>query len=468
MRSLSLKLIIAFVAVSLTGTALLAVSVDRVNTAEFSSYVTEQMRSDFATVATQFYETTGSWAGAAQQLAWSERAGPPPPDAAPYPTPAAGFVLPRAGGLFAVADINGVVVVPGGPYHTGERVPPEDLAKGLTVESGGSAVGTVISPIQTRTRNPREDAYLEKTNRMLIFSALGATLVALVLGILLARSLTRPLREMTAATRALAQGDLHQQVTVRSRDELGELAAAFNQMSADLSRANRLRRQMTADIAHELRTPLTVLTGYLESLRDGVLKATPARYDVMHREAQHLHRLVEDLRLLSLADAGELKLNRQDTAPREILDRAFSAFAHRAEQGGRALRVESPDGLPAVQVDPERMAQVLNNLITNSLRYTPAGGQVTLSAGRRDGEVTLTVHDCGAGIAPDVLPHVFERFYRGDPARQQQEDESGLGLAISKSLVEAHGGRISVESILGEGATFTIHLPVGHGGSSAV
>ncbi len=468
MRSLSLKLIIAFVLVSLTGTALLAVSVERVNTAEFSSYVTEQMRSDFATVAAQYYASAGSWTGAAQQLAWSERGAPPPPSSTPLPTPVTGFVLPRAGGLFAVADTNGMVVVPAGPYHTGERVPSEDLARGLAVEAGGSPVGTVVSAIQPRTRNPREDAYLERTNRMLVFSALGATVVALVLGVLLARSLTRPLREMTAATRALARGDLQQQVTVRSRDELGELAASFNQMSADLARANYLRRQMTADIAHELRTPLTVLTGYLESLRDGVLKATPARYDVMHREAQHLHRLVEDLRLLSIADAGELHLNKVSTAPREVLDRAFAAFAHRAEQGDKTLRVESPDGLPAILVDPERMAQVLNNLITNALRYTPAGGRVTLSAGQEGGEVTLTVHDSGAGIASDELPHVFERFYRGDPSRQQQEGESGLGLAISRSLVEAHGGRISVESVLGEGATFTIHLPPEPGSAPVV
>jgi len=248
-------------------------------------------------------------------------------------------------------------------------------------------------------------------------------------------------------------------VPVRSQDELGELATAFNQMSSDLARANALRRQMTADIAHDLRTPLTVITGYLESLRDGVLKPSPGRFDAMYSEAQHLQRLVEDLRTLSLADAGELPLNRRPTSPRALLEELAAAYEHRAAQAGVTLQVRANHYIPLIQVDPDRIKQVLSNLISNALRYTPTGGQISLTATRHDDQVLLSVQDSGMGITPEALPHIFERFYRGDPARPGQEGESGLGLAIARSIVKMHGGRIWAESDPGAGSTFIIALP---------
>jgi two-component system sensor histidine kinase BaeS len=260
----------------------------------------------------------------------------------------------------------------------------------------------------------------------------------------------------------MARGELEQQVPIRSQDELGELAASFNRMSADLARANELRRQMTADIAHDLRTPLTVISGYLESLRDGVLKPSPTRFEVMYDEAQHLKRLVEDLRTLSLAEAGELTLNRQLVAPQALLERTAAAYRHLAEQQNIALQVKADPALPEIRVDPERMAQVLGNLVSNALRHTPDGGQIVLSAQHQAGDVQLMVQDSGEGIAPQALPRIFDRFYRGDEARQAHEGESGLGLAIAKSIVQLHGGTISVESTLGEWTTFVISLRAGY------
>ena len=257
----------------------------------------------------------------------------------------------------------------------------------------------------------------------------------------------------------MSKGELGRQVTVRSQDELGELATAFNQMSSDLARATTLRRQMTADIAHDLRTPLTVMTGYLESLRDGVLKPSPARFQVMYDESRHLQRLVEDLRTLSLADAGELPLTREMVSPVSLLKRPAAAFKHRAGQKQIDINVTAEPGLPPVNVDPERFAQVLGNLVSNALRYTPAGRQDQAGGGQGKRLGAADDEDSGSGIAPEALPHVFERFYRGDSARH--EDESGLGLAIAKSLVEAHGGSISVASPPGQGTTFTIELPDG-------
>jgi signal transduction histidine kinase len=290
-------------------------------------------------------------------------------------------------------------------------------------------------------------------------AALAAMAIAVFLGVILARTLTRPVRDLTGAIQAMARGELRQEVPVRSSDELGTLTATFNQMSADLARANDLRRQQIADIAHDLRTPLTVITGYIEALRDGVLRPTPARFDAMNTEAQHLKRLVDDLRTLSLADAGELPMTPQPTAPAALLERLAAAYAPQAAARGIALAVDAAPDLPEVAVDPERMVQVLGNLVTNALRHTPAGGRIDLAARAEGARVTLTVTDTGEGIPPDVLPHIFDRFYRGDPARSQPDGESGLGLAIAKSIVEAHGGTIAATSAPGQGTTFTITLP---------
>jgi signal transduction histidine kinase len=262
---------------------------------------------------------------------------------------------------------------------------------------------------------------------------------------------------LTEATRAVAGGDLGHQVPVRTSDEIGDLAKSFNQMSADLAHSNQLRRQMTADIAHDLRTPLSVILGYSEALADGKLPGTPETYEAMHLQAQHLNRLIDDLRTLSLADAGQLSLLRRPVEPRDLLEHTALAHLPAAESRRIALTVDADDGPPVI-VDPDRLLQVLGNLVSNALRHTPDGGHVTLSAIHEDGHVMLRIRDSGPGIPADDLPHIFDRFYRGDQARQAN-GASGLGLAIARSLVEAHGGRLTAENTTG-GALFTIQLPL--------
>ena len=248
-------------------------------------------------------------------------------------------------------------------------------------------------------------------------------------------------------------------VDIRSRDEIGDLASAFNAMSTQLVQSNQARRQMTADIAHELRNPLMVMTGYIEALRDGVLRPSPERFDMMYEEAQQLQRLVADLRTLSLADAGELALMPQIIAPVVLVARVAEGYAPVAQKAGITLVVAPVTGVPDVNVDVERMMQVLANLVTNALRHTPERGTVTLGTHAESGGAAITVTDTGEGIAPDVLPRVFDRFYRADKARSQSGDESGLGLSIVKSIVTSHGGTIDATSELGKGSTFTVHLP---------
>lgn len=468
LRSLATKLTLAFLLVSLTGTVLVAVLVGQITTSEFDKYLLDQMQSSFVARASQYYQTNGSWLGASQSLrgiesytSWSPVSPAPRATEAPSAAAPVGDQLPRPqrrDNPFLLADRDGYTVVSAGPYRMGDRVPTSDLAKGVAVDADGRMVGTAIFVGALFPRDPKEDAYLAQTSRAIVVGAVGGTVVALILAIVLAATLTRPLRELTAATRAVAKGEVHQ-VSVRSRDELGQLAASFNQMSADLASSAEARRQMTADIAHDLRTPLTVMTGYLESLRDGVLKPTPARFEVMYKEAIHLQRLVEDLRTLSLADAGELPLTKQPESPRAILERAAAAFRQQAEQKGIGLEVQVADGLPDVSVDAERMKQVMGNLLTNALRYTPGGGSIRLLAAAGHREVAITVQDSGVGISSDALPHVFDRFYREDGSRRDSDGESGLGLAIARSLVNAQGGEISAHSEPGRGASFVMVFP---------
>ncbi len=342
------------------------------------------------------------------------------------------------------------------------RSTSRDLRQGIPLTVNGEDVGWLLfnpALLDRWEANTPEGLFLAGVNRVIFLSALIAGGIALLLGGVLAFSMTRSLRELTAATSVLAGGNLGHQVKVRSKDEIGELAESFNQMSAELAQSNELRRKMTADIAHDLRTPVSVILGYTEALSDEKLQASPEIYDVMHTEARHLTRLIEDLKVLSSADAGELPLVFQTISPGSLLSRTADAHRVRAEEKDIRLEVNAAENLPDIEVDVERMAQVLGNLMSNALRYTPEGGKVELSAGTVSGQVRLDVTDTGPGIAAEDLPNIFARSFRGDQARQQDSGETGLGLAIARSLVEAQGGTISVKSEEGTGTRFTILLP---------
>jgi two-component system sensor histidine kinase BaeS len=438
-----------------------------VSAREFADLAVSNAERNFSNQAEIFYQANGTWRGFAEFLARRQVQQSPPK---PVPGGQTGNLPIMQPLTFALADADGRIVVPTGGYRRSELISEVTLAGGTPLEIDDQFVGTVLTTGNPPPLDPREEQYLQRTDRVLLFAALGSLAVALILSLILTRGLTRPVRELTQATRSLAKGKLGQQVPVRSADEIGELTAAFNQMSADLYRANEQRRRMTADIAHDLRTPLTILGGYLEAMQDGVLPPTPKRLETMNTEIQGLIRLVEDLRMLSLADAGNLLLNRQFIEPLSLLERAATAFAQKAAEKFVEIQVDAQPDLPQISVDPERIHQVLGNLVANALRYTPEGGVVSLQCSvisdqsvlrqlSTDNCLLITVQDTGKGIPAEALPHIFERFYRGESAREG--GESGLGLAIAKSIVEAHGGQISVSSAgAGKGSMFSIWLPM--------
>ncbi|MCC6629193.1 MAG: HAMP domain-containing protein [Chloroflexi bacterium] len=468
MRSLSFKLVLAFLATTVAGTLLAAVFLRASVARDFDDYLLGQQRDAFIAEVTTYYQATGGWhdvddwlrdrgAGQRGPVTGDKPGGSSRGGAGGRDGP------PEATSPFALVDTAGIVVVPSGRFRRGQRVTPADLARGTPVLIDGQRAGMVIPPEQPLILTLAEERFLAQADWALATAGLASIALALALGIVLAQVIARPAREMTAAAQRIAAGDLAQRVPVRSRDELGTLAAQFNTMSDDLVRATALRRQMTADIAHDLRTPLTVIAGYLEALRDQVLPPTSERFATLHDETQLLLRLVDDLHTLSLADAGDLTLTRQKVAPAQSLERVAAAYRDAAARQGVALTVAAAPDVPAVCVDPERLARVLGNLVSNALRHTPRGGRVTLDVRRAPAGVALVVADTGAGIAPEHLPNVFERFYRADEARSTH-DGAGLGLAIARSLVEAHGGTLGVESQVGAGTTFTVTLPAAPAG----
>ncbi len=309
---------------------------------------------------------------------------------------------------------------------------------------------------------PAERAYLEAINGSLWLAGLVAALVAVALGLLFARQISSPIRTLTSAARRLGAGDLDQRVPVRGRrDELGELAEAFNSMAEAVGRQEMLRRRMAVDIAHELRNPLAVIQANLEAMLDGVRPLSAEEVADVHWETQLLARLITDLRDLSLAETGQLPLRKELTDLTVLVRTSVARSSPRAEEKGVRLAVEAAEDLPRADVDPDRVVQVLGNLLDNALRHTlPGGGvMVRLEPGAQRDEVRVTVRDTGPGIPEEHLPNVFERFYRADRARTRTDGGSGIGLAVVKQLVEAHGGRVWAESQPGEGATFGFVLP---------
>ena len=303
--------------------------------------------------------------------------------------------------------------------------------------------------------------FIAAINEITSTAVIVSLIVAIAVSLFTSRRIVQPIRAMMRASREIAAGRFDRRVLVPGEDELGELANSFNQMAEALESTEQRRLDLMADVAHELRTPLTNIRTMLDALTDGVLPADARTYQTMSNEVRRLQRLVYDLQELSRAEAGQMSIHPEPVRPEALVSGVVDRLALQFHDKGVALHVAIDPDLPDVLADPARITQVLVNILGNALQYTPAGGEAWVSAKQVGDEVQFLVQDTGRGIPPGDLPHIFDRFYRVDKSRARASGGSGIGLTISRHIVEAHGGRIWAESQgAGRGSVFGFTLPV--------
>ncbi|MDN5347912.1 MAG: hypothetical protein PWP65_1476 [Clostridia bacterium] len=357
-----------------------------------------------------------------------------------------------------IIDAQGRVVADTWQADLGQTLNPGDKNYTLPVIVNGQQVGTIVT--EKLRHGLLEEEFIRSVNKANLTAGGIALALAFILGLIITRQLSTPLANLATAARRISSGDLAYRVPVTSSDEIGDLARSFNQMAGNLERNEKLRRNMIADLAHELRTPLAILRGNLESLQEGVIEPSTEVIVSLHDEVLRLSRLVADLQELALVEAGELKLRLAPVSPGDFFKKITQGFRLEAAARGLGFELKMPADLPQVRIDPDRIAQVVHNLLLNALRHTPPGGFIALKVRRLENHLEVSVVDNGPGIPAEDLPHIFDRFYRSKAARHQNGSGAGLGLAIAKGLVEAHGGRIWAESKEGEGSKFTFTIPV--------
>jgi signal transduction histidine kinase len=444
-RSLRFRLLAATILVVLIAVGVTAFVATRRTTGEFQRYVQQHNPLDDRRLAfflARTYDKTNSWDGIQSEIAQ---------------------LAQMSGQRVVVADGERKIVADSDNKLIGKIVDAKWPPPAAALVSGGTLVGALyLDPMSGAER--ADIAFLTAVNRSVLLGALIAGLAAVAITLAIASRILRPVERLTEAAQRMEKGDLTVRVPVTSEDEIGQLAHAFNSMAGSLAQQEQLRRNMVTDVAHELRTPLTNLRGYLEAARDGLVTPDDALVGNLYEETMLLSRLVADLQELAQAEAGQLTLVRHSASLAGIVEQAVTILRPQANAKGIVLTVDLPADLPLVDVDPERIGQVLRNLLNNAVAHTPQGGEITVAAQATETEVSVSVHDTGTGIAPEHLPYVFDRFYRGDKSRARQTGGAGLGLAIVKQLVIAHGGTITATSAPGQGSTFTFTLPVAQDG----
>ena len=458
--SLRARLVLSFLGVIAATAALVVILANRITTDRFTYLVSNagQMHArNLAPIFADYFAQEGSWSGVETLM----------DSYATLSVPSMGHgrrgtmmgMTTSSGERLLLADAGGQIVADSQGQDIGILLSTADLGKGASVVVGEQQVGTLIVASGLGTLTADQSAFLSQVKWLMVAAGIVAGLAVLLVGSIQARRIVAPVRALADAARRVAGGEFAQ-IPVTSQDELGEMALAFNTMAAELKQQHTLRRRVMADIAHELRTPLSVLQIDLESIEDGLAEPTPEVIARLQEEVALLNRLVEDLRMLSLAEAGELHLEMQAVNVGTLVQTAAERVRSVAQEKGVGLTSRINEGMPPVAGDAQRLSQVLSNLLSNALRHTAAGGQIIVAARQdKNDRVRVTVQDTGEGIPADELPHIFERFYRTDHDRSRDTGGSGLGLAIARSLVEAHGGRIWVDSVEGKGSAFVFELP---------
>jgi signal transduction histidine kinase len=358
-----------------------------------------------------------------------------------------------------VTDADGIVVADSQEDLLGQQYEPDLPGRPIATPGTPYTIGTLY--ISSESSTGADFALLfEQIGRFLLWGCLIAIGLAVALTFLLSRRILAPVKALTSAARHLGRGDFSQRVQVKDKGELGELADTFNAMASNLERVEQLQRNMVADVAHELRTPLSNIRGYLEAIRDGVIKPDAATIASVEEEAALLSRLVDELQELSLAEAGQLKLVYQAEDIAKLIKQTVASWQPKVVAKEISLSLDLPDKLPPVNIDWQRISQVLHDLLENAVAHSGKGGTITVTATKQGDYVKVSVSDTGEGIPAEDLPNIFERFYRVDKSRARTTGGSGLGLTIAKRLVEAHGGKIEAQSELGKGSCFSFTVPI--------
>lgn len=445
MNRLWVRLTGAFLLVALVAVLVVAVVIGRVVERSFMGYVGRTnaltMAAELAGQLEAYYAEHGSWEGAADLLperhgqggdGQGERRGAGSP----------------GGAQFLLVGGDHVVIAATDPAREGQHLAAGELASGLELYRDGKPVGWLLveTPGQGRL-NAAQAQFLDEVQNSLFVLALLAGGLALVMGISISWLLSRPLQQLTEAAQAVAEGELGREVASPSgvAAEITTLTESFNRMSNALAEGELLRQHMTADIAHELRTPLSVMRVQLQAMLDGVTPMDAEHMAVVFEQSLHLTRLVDDLRTLTQAEAGHLPLQNQELAPADLVAKAVTLFEPLALDAGLSLSGTGARDLPHISGDPDRLQQVLANLLANALRHTQSGGRIKLSTEPGEKGVRFTVANSGATLTPEQADRVFDRFWRADNSRTRDRGGAGLGLAISREIVHLHGGRIWVE-----------------------
>lgn len=446
--SLMFKLITAFFVVSILGIVLVALLAGMITQMEYKRLMTDMQYEGLIADLVEIHTQDGGLENASDSVEESvSRWG-------------------MDGSEFLIIDSSGNILL----SFTHQQLPnvsPEELSRfGIPIAVNSRVVGYLIPFHPMDTELVDVGSNIRRTNAALRLGVFGAALLVLTTGYFISRRILRPVRQLSKATRAIAEGDLDQEVRVVSRDEIGELANSFNQMSKSLKKSRDLRRQLTADIAHELRNPLSIIMGNAEAISEGVLPPTQEAAEVIYDEARHLSKLIDDLRELSLSEAGELPLHFGQVNLSHLFEKLQRHFALMLEEKALKLNPKVSADCPLIQADEHRLVQVLTNVIKNSIKHSPHGAVIILKAVKAPPlvdhvpSVLITVEDQGSGIAAEDLPYIFDRFYRGKMQGDRVQDGTGLGLAISRSLVENHGGRISARSVPTVSTVVSIVLPI--------
>ncbi len=437
--SLRWKLLIGVILVVALAIGTVGYVATRTTRREFDRYISQDKALKYQRLAltlSSYYEETGSWKGVQNLIDKIERT---------YNSE-----------IIIASDAGTIVGYSGSGLVNGTNTRELGL-KIATLGNSNEPAGFLY--LKNRKRSGVEEIFLSSVDQAIILAVVISIITAVAFILYYSKKTLGPIQKLTSAAENIQKGKLDQEVTVKSRDEVGKLASAFNSMAKELRKQERLRKNMVSDVAHELRSPLTKSHGYLEAIKEGAMEPNDKMIDALYRNSKSLKRLVDDLHDLSQAEAGQLDLEREPVLLDDVMTATRESIEFKLEEKDINLNVSFPDEI-LVYVDPGRIQQVIRNLIDNAITYSDEEGEIEITAETRDEEVKIGVKDNGLGIPENDVPHVFDRFYRVDSSRSRETGGSGLGLTIAKEIVEAHGGTIDVTSSEGEGTEFTFTLPL--------